>query len=325
MNCTIPEITSRLLETKKCLILIHTCPDADTIGAGLALMVRLRSAGKIADVVADAEIPSCFDEMYDVEEIAGRLTRRKYDAYIAVDCAMPFVMGVYGGWFTDFDGVTVNIDHHAYNSMYAQYNCVIPCSSCCELMTEIFRSAGWEPSKEEANLLLMGMVSDSGRFSHANVTEKTLLDAAYLVGKGADPSWIHDILYGVKAAEIDYLYKSAGIATKYYCDDRIAVFCLSDRDIECSGADRSVTDGMENFLLGMKPGTEVAVFLKEQEGGYWHKAFMKSKTLDLRAAAKKLRGECAWPHVCTCIMTGYPQNCTDEIVKALSDALDAKD
>ncbi len=314
-NIKVSEIAQKLLGVKKCVIFTHTCPDGDALGAALALQRQMRILGKTADVAVDAPVPDCFYFLESMTEAHQKIASGGYDTYIAVDSAEPFVLGRFARNYTSFKGTTVNIDHHAYNTGYARINCVHPCSSCCQLITEIFRHAGWTPDPETANLLMLGLITDSGKFTHADVNERTFLAAAYLKAHGARPSEINDSIYLKTAGKTEYLLnKALGEGLNYY-GGRLAVITVLNKDLEELGLDRSVTEGFAEFPLTM--GCDASVFLKEQEGGGWYKAFLRSNAWDMKGIAESLGGA-GTEHAACCIMKGSPESCRLKIAEAFS-------
>ncbi len=315
-NYKVSEIAEKLLDVRKCVIFTHVCPDGDALGAALALQRQMRSLGKDADVAVDAPVPDCFYYLEPMTEVHQKIPSGGYDAYIAVDSAEPFVLGRFAKNFCSFKGKTFNIDHHAYNTGYAAVNCVHACSSCCQLITDIFRIAGWTPDPVTANLLMLGLITDSGRFTHEDVNERTFLDAAFLKARGANPSEVNDNIYLKTAGKTEYLLNKALDEGVHYYDGRLAFITVLNKDLEKLGVDRSVTEGFAEFPLTMK-SYEASVFLKEQEGGGWYKAFLRSRTLDVKCIAECFGGTGS-PHSSWCIMRGDPDACRMKIANVFS-------
>ncbi len=317
----IRETIQQLLDIRKCVIFCHTDTDGDALGAGLALARFLHSLGKEADVAVDAEIAECFMYLDSMQELLRIIPAKDYDTYIAADCFSLRVLGKFSEDFAAFaeaGGITINIDHHAYNTEYAMHNCVAACSSCCELVTDIVRSAGWEPDKETANLLMLGLMTDSGRFTHMNVTENTFTDAAFLCAHGADPCETNRSIYGKCTRETERIKSRITGRTEYFCGGRIAVVPVRNTDLN-GLADRSVTDGFEYLLLD--PGVEVSVLLKEQEGGECYRAFLCSKTVDVQKVAESFGGSGGHGQAGSCLLKGTEEECRKKIVDVVSKIL----
>ncbi|MCD8307773.1 MAG: DHH family phosphoesterase [Clostridia bacterium] len=319
-NSTVAETIEKIKEADKCVIFTHTCTDGDALGAALALQRQMRALGKDAEVAVDSKVPDSFMYLDDMHGILHDIPRDSYDTFIAVDCASADVLGKFRDAFMGFKGVTVNIDHHSYNTRFAQFNRIGVCCSCCELLTDMFRKAGWETDAATASLLMLGLMTDSGRLTHMDVTAKSCMTAGYLCSCGADPYSIYENVYGKKSDEIVILHNAVMRSMKRFCTGKVAVITVHNSDFEKDGLDRSVTEGFEYYPLAWKR-VQVSVLLKEQEGGSCFKAFLRSKAADLRPVAKKFGGS-GRELACSCLLTGTEEECLNAVVDALAAVLD---
>ena len=90
----------------------------------------------------------------------------------------------------------IKIDHHVKGENYADYEWVDSTySATCEMIGELARNANLKISKEAANFLLLGIITDSGRFLYSNTTSRTFQIAAFLLAKGADINYLCTNLY----------------------------------------------------------------------------------------------------------------------------------
>ena len=81
---------------------------------------------------------------------------------------------------------TVNVDHHISNNRFGKYNFVRECSANCMNMAKLIEYLGAPFDKKTAEYLMIGLMTDSGNFSHDDVNEEGFLLAAELVKAGAD-------------------------------------------------------------------------------------------------------------------------------------------
>ena len=191
MNNTFEEIIQKLNESKTVAIFCHARPDGDALGSGLALLFALKNAGKRAYMCCEEPPPDRFSYIPEMAEVRTSLPVADYDTMISVDCADVNRMGVFTKRYSAFKKTTINIDHHISNEGYAKYNLVVNCPATCEIMTNLFVAAGYKITEPMANLLMIGLVTDSGNFTHLDVSEETFKVAATLRKAGADVNAIN--------------------------------------------------------------------------------------------------------------------------------------
>ncbi len=184
-------IAAQLKKATTAAIFCHIRPDGDALGSGMALCLALRAAGKKAFLVCEEKVPEKFLFLPALSKVAVGMPQADFDLLISVDCADESRLGAFGADYARFKGITINIDHHISNTNYAMYNYVRECSATCEIMPDILEEAGFEITKDIADLLMLGLITDSGSFAHKDVNEKTFLAAAKLAKAKADVNTIY--------------------------------------------------------------------------------------------------------------------------------------
>lgn len=315
-NNSLTEIVEQLKKIKSAAIFCHARPDGDALGAGLALTLALRNQGKSAIMCCEDIPPEKFMFLPAMAEVRrGLPTKPEYDTFISVDCADIARLGIFGDTFNKFSGVTVNIDHHISNKGFGKFNYVFECPASCELLTEVLLAAGFEINKEIADLLMLGLITDSGNFVHHDVSEKTFRTAAVLRSKGADVNLINYNMYSRQPKERAILYGSVMNRIRFLLDDKLTVIVTSLDDLQRTGADKSVTEGFVDFPLTVD-GVEVAVSLMEVKK-HQYKISLRSKgRVNVNAVATKFGGG---GHVLAsgCMLTGE----LEEVIEKISYAV----
>lgn len=274
-NNSIREIASILKNAKCVAIFAHVRPDGDALGSGLALCVALRNVGKCAYMCCEEVPPEKFAFLEAMKTVKTGLPEAPFDAFVSVDCADLNRLGAYAKAYAKFQGVTVNIDHHVSNEGYAKYNYVDVCPASAQIMTEVITEAGFPVTKEIADLLMLGLITDSGNFTHLDVTAKTYETAAYLRGNGADMHLINYNMYSRQTKGRALLFGKVMGRMRFYHDGKLAVITVSADELEKSGIDKSQTEGFVDFPLSVD-GVEVAASVMEfKEGQY--KVSLRSK------------------------------------------------
>ena len=259
-------IAKRIQEAKKVLILAHMRPDGDAIGSALALSKALDYLKIPHQVCIETDIPSNLTFVEGVEKIKKQ-PQGEYDLLITVDSSDEQRLGALSEEFflakrKKID--TINIDHHVSNTRYAKYNYVRTCSANCMNMAALIEYMGVPFDKTLAQYLLLGLLTDSGNFSHDDVEEETLSLAAKLVKSGADICYLNYMLFKRQAPQRAALYARTMSGIRYYHGGRFATIVISRKNMEECGADQGMTEGFVDFPLNVDC-VEVAASLLEMK------------------------------------------------------------
>ncbi len=119
---TLDNIKEEIQKADKIVILTHESPDGDAIGSSLAMYNALKQLNKDVDVVIP-EHPETFDFLTGANEIKKETDIEQYDLAISLDASDMKRLNGFARYFEDAK-VTINIDHHGSNTMFADYNFV---------------------------------------------------------------------------------------------------------------------------------------------------------------------------------------------------------
>lgn len=289
-NDSLTEIVNKLKNSDKIAVVCHVRPDGDALGSGLALCMALNHAGKHAHMLCEDAAPErlrIFPAMETVRQTLP-LRREDFDCFVSVDCADAARMGSFSSDYLKFKGPTVNIDHHISNTYFGKYNYVLENTATCEIIPEILEKAGYEITKEMADLLALGLLTDSGNFGHRDVTSKTFRVAAKLKDQGADFAKINYDMFLKQSKNRALLYGQVMSRIRFALDDKLAVITVTQEDLRNTQTDKSQTEGFVDFPLSIE-GVEVAVALMEVNDGQY-KASLRSKTVNVNAVAATFGG-----------------------------------
>jgi len=175
-------IQQALQESKKPLILAHVRPDGDAVGSMVAMGLALTQLGKNPQMVSSDGLPKRYRFLAESKHIRTNIDPH-YDLVISLDCADTARLSSP----EKVEHVHINIDHHVTNERYADINLVLPeYASTTAILADWMPSWGLVITKDIADALLMGMITDTIGFRTNNVTPSFLRIAADLVEKGAD-------------------------------------------------------------------------------------------------------------------------------------------
>lgn len=289
MNNTLEEIIEQLNSAKTIAIFCHARPDGDALGAGLALCSALENAGKTSFMCCEDVPPEKFHFMPSMKKVLQELPDLDYDLLISVDCADGTRMGVFSKYFNRFKKITINIDHHISNDGYAKMNFVDERPACCEIITELLIKANYEITEEIANLLMVGLATDTGNFTHQDVTDKTFMAAAYLRAKGADVNTIYYNLFARQTKARALLYGRVMNKIRFALDEKLAFIVINENDMLELGADMSLTEGFVDFPLTID-GVEVSAAILENKKGQFKVSLRSKGTVNVNAVASTFGG-----------------------------------
>ena len=278
MDCTLQQIAARIKQAKSVLIMTHMRPDGDAIGGALALSTAL-DFFKIPNQVCDeSDIPSNLAFVEGVGNIR-KAPQGTYDLVVTVDCSDEQRLGQLSEEYfiakrKKID--TVNIDHHVSNTRYAKYNFVENCAANCMHIATLIEYMGAPFDKSMAEYLLLGLLTDSGNFSHDDVKEEGLLLAAKLVKAGADIHYLNEMLFKSQPKARALLYARTMSGMRFYHDNRFAAIVVSKKNMDECGADIGMTEGFVDFPLSIDTVEVAASLLEVKKGQY--KISLRSKT-----------------------------------------------
>lgn len=278
MDCTLQQIADRIKQAKSVVICTHMRPDGDAFGSALALGCALDFFKIPYQVCDESDIPSNLTFLDGVQTIQ-KSPQGEFDLLITVDCSDDQRLGALSDLILTAKRKkidTINVDHHISNTRYAKYNFVRECSANCMNIATLIEYMGAPLDKKTAGYLLMGLLTDSGNFSHDDVTEEAFRLGAKLLKAGADIRYYNYNLFKKQPKQRAALHAAVMSKIRYYHEGRFAAIVISKQHMEETGADASMTEGFVDFPLSVDT-VEVAASLMEVKKGQY-RISLRSKT-----------------------------------------------
>lgn len=264
--------------SKEVQIFPHVRVDGDCLGSSAAMAMVLKLLGIKARIYMDEPIPERL-EFIGIEPILFEIyDQNKRDEYIeqqgialAVDCSEAARMGRSGSLFAHASACLV-IDHHISSGLSAGLRYVDPkAAAAAELVLEIIHILEKMTGKklldaEASNCLMVGLQSDTGRFSYQNTTPKTFRAAAELLENGANVYINAYNLYDVTNVERMRLTSLALSSAKFYFGGRLALTLVTQDMIRECKASEDASDGLAASLRDIK-GVIVSFAVRETSDG----------------------------------------------------------
>ena len=319
MNATLTEIAARIKAAKSAVILTHMRPDGDAFGSALGLSAALDRLGIPNTVCDESDIPSNLVFLEGTEKIQKQLPEA--ELYIAVDSSDEQRLGALAEPFRTAAKKhdTVNIDHHVSNTRFARYDFVRLCSANCMNILALVETLGVPLDKKIAGYLLLGILTDSGNFSHDDVTEETFLAAAKLTRAGADPAALNYNLFRRQPKARAELYADALGHIRWLLDDRFAVILLTLDKMKKYGADNGMTEGFVDFPLTVE-SVEVSASVMEVKKGQYKISLRSKKYADVNKIAGVYGGG-GHVRAAGCMLFGEPEEVIDRLSYTVSQYL----
>jgi len=228
---TLDDIKREIENANTILIETHETPDGDAIGSSLAMYLALKSIGKDVDIVIPTHSRT-YNFLPGANEIKTEGRDIKYDLGIALDCADTKRLKGYEELYEKAK-VTISIDHHGTNTMYADYNYVNPVSpACAQILAEILNSIGVDLNKDIGECLITGMLTDTGGFRYSGVSTETFEIAAKILSLGVKISDICRKVLQVKTKAHFELTKLIMDRMEFFENGRIAFTYMTLEDEE---------------------------------------------------------------------------------------------
>jgi phosphoesterase RecJ-like protein len=271
------------------LIVMHSNPDADTVGSAAALADVYSQLGITAEYACADKIPERLAFLLEGVERA-----ENFDGLvpIAIDTASPKTLGRYEEAFTKLYPPRLMIDHHELGVEFADYYKIPGASSAGEVLFGIVELLLVEGkialTKSLASHLFAAISSDTGAFRFSNATPETYRIAARLIESGIDHADISHRLYFSKP---ESQIRAEGVVAKSIKTahgGRVAYAAVTLSDMtneQLEFADFETGIEIVRSLIG----AEVALILKERTPKCF-KVSMRSLGADVSKVAAEFGG-----------------------------------
>jgi bifunctional oligoribonuclease and PAP phosphatase NrnA len=242
----------------------HENPDADTLGAALAIARVARRLGKESEVVAADGVPPFLAELPGADAVRRR-PGLEPDIAVVLD-GPPSRTGAVArecaDWLTR--ATIVNIDHHVSNdgSEAAVAWVDADAAATCEMVAMALPDLGIELDTELATVLAAGIVQDTHTFAHPNATPRTLRVMADLVAAGAPLSALHRAIYADRPFSTMRLWGRMLNGVGERRDGRIVYAAQTLAMLEETGSAATETEGFVDLLGGTK-AADITLLFKE--------------------------------------------------------------
>jgi phosphoesterase RecJ-like protein len=263
----------------KIYLCAHVGIDGDGLGAMMGLWHLLGARGIGSAMVLDSPVPQAYAFLPGSDEILSpeAVEPGPGSVCVALDSASLPRMGD-GAQVAEAAGTVINIDHHVSNHLYGDIQLIDPeASSTSEMVLDMALDLRLLVPPTAAECLYVGIITDTGRFCHANTTRSAFRAAARLVALGASPERVGLEVYKSQSFPVLRLQTLAMGTIRLEAGGRIAVMEITPEMFEATGTGAIDTQNFIDIPAGIR-GVEVAIQLRREPDSERTKVSLRSKS-----------------------------------------------
>lgn len=258
-----------LTSARHVVLTTHVNPDGDAIGSVLGLHHALRARGIHTTVILPTPCPMNLRWMpgADVLKVWGPTiadTLTTADVIAVLDLNSVGRLGTLGEAILASAATIINIDHHTHPESFAAHAWIdTDAPATCSMLAEmIFSWQGASISRESAQCLYVGMMTDTGSFRFPRTTSKIFRLAADLVELGADPVEAYDRVMNANPFQRSQLLGKALAGLQTFYDGQLCVMTVRKADLIATNCHPDDTEGFVQQTLAID-GVTMGIFFLE--------------------------------------------------------------
>lgn len=300
----------------KFAIISHLNPDGDNLGSIVSLYEYLTDINKIAVPIELDKIPSRFDFITEDIPFTSE-TDLNIDVLIAVDCGDRKRLGDIDKLFNNAKEI-IKIDHHLSDENYGTLNIVDSnISSTCELISNILIEMDILFNEKISSALLMGILTDTGRFLYERADYNTFNIAAKLIKDGADKNLLmnrlfqSDSLKSLKA--INEINKNA----EFYFNNFLVISSVTNEFLNRFDVEMPEVENAINYYRDTKE-VEVSCMIKQKSEDSFKISFRSKTIVDVNKVAESFGGG-GHKFASGCLIEGSLESVKDKIIEKIRE------
>jgi bifunctional oligoribonuclease and PAP phosphatase NrnA len=282
------------------LLCTHQDPDADGVGAELALQRALTVLGKETVVLNPDSLPGILKFM-DPEGLVRAFDRLdpaeslrlldEAERIIFLDSALWKRLGKMGPAVSARADKVLIVDHHPSEGQPLPGAVVREqASSTGELIYDLLAELGCPLDERIAFCLYCAIVKDTGSFRFENTSARVLRIAGHLAEYGVSPSEVYDNLFEQNSVSSMICLGRVLNTLCFAYDNRLAYIHLTRRMLEETGAPIEETDNFVNVIRSIDTVRACLYFRETGDGRVKVSLRSRSKDIDINRLAAKFGG-----------------------------------
>ena len=283
---------------QRIVIVSHTNPDGDAVGSSLAWAEALRTLGHEVHCLVPNRYPYFLNWMPHIKEmvIFKFDTERALEAIREADMIFCLDFNALSRLEILTDALSENnharrvlIDHHLSPEEGFDLLFSFPeASSTCFLVYEIIEAmVGVEQiTKEMAELLYVGMMTDTGNFAFSTLSPELFRAVAVLLERGIAIPEIHNKVYNSYTAGRARLFGYViNRKMELIHGGRVAYMSLNEQEMRRFGFQQGDSEGFVNYPLTIKKMKMSAMFI--EQNGFIRISLRSRGKVDVNLFARK--------------------------------------
>lgn len=271
------KVRELISNSKRIVITTHHNPDGDAIGSVLGFYHALKAVGIDSIAVTPNGFPDFLSWLPGQSAVIRYSQQKEMVADIISSADLIFCLDFNGFRRTETmekllaesTAKKVLIDHHPDPESFFDYSfSFTEVSSTAELVYEVVEKLyGNEPiSKDAAECLYVGIMTDTGSFSYACSRKRTFEIAGELVNKGVKVDVVQGLVYNnFSSNRMKLLGYCLAEKMKVFTEYRAAYIWLSREELNRFSHQNGDTEGFVNYPLSIK-GIVFSVLFMENDG-----------------------------------------------------------
>lgn len=280
-----------LLDHDSYLVCAHSRLDGDALSSMAALALFLDQKGKRYALHAPFGVPDNLDFLPLPAPVHTTLDSLSFRPRVvaALDCGNPGRLGEeLQAEIGDYE--VINIDHHVGDGMGTLATLVVPgASSTTQILASVLREGEAEFTPGLSSCLLLGLVTDTGGFRHANATPEVFALTAFLEGCGASVHKLRERLEKVWTESRMRLWGHMSSNVELFHHGAVALCTLDMDTMERFSTRQGDTEGFVEHMRELR-SVRVAVFVREQSEDVCKFSLRSTEEVDVNAVAASLGG-----------------------------------
>jgi phosphoesterase RecJ-like protein len=262
----ITQIIDQLKKSQSILLVSHSNPDGDAIGALLATGLALKALHKDVHMYNGSTIPAVYRFLPSVQLIEQKVNNiDDYDTVVVLDCGALERVGKMAPQISKARMV-INIDHHVTNTRFGHMHLIDP-NACAtaELVYRIIKQLKIKISSHMAAAIYTGILTDTGSFRFSSTNQQAFAICTEMIGCGANPYEIAQHVYGHYSLGRIKLLNLALDSLEISPSGKLSIMSLSQDMMDITRTQEEDIDGIINYARRIED-VKVAALIHEVAG-----------------------------------------------------------
>lgn len=291
------QIVLKLKKAKNIAIFSHRDPDPDACGSMFGLREFCFAIGqKNVDVFVSDSRDKYLEFIFPFDQAKSNFSADFYDLIVLLDLHdisridIAFQNELYRA--KELGTSFVVVDHH-HVSQTENFNFknfrIKQVAACSQMIIDLYKEVELKPTKNAATYIYAGIMGDTDRFLHPNLSKDVFENAIYLQENGAKIQEVYDYLYRYKTKNNLAMNKFFLNNLKFLDNDRVGYLLVSAKDRKKFKMGIEDVKFFANEMVTIK-GVELSFLCYEKDNGEYKISLRSMEGVDLIDFSTKMGG-----------------------------------